>query len=270
MNHSRRCGIVHNSGSPDGAHNVYLPLEELRAKVLILDVSARVTLTQIYTNPSDKPTSRAKYYFPVPANAAVCAFEMRTADGRIVTGISRERSLARADYEQAISQGKDAAMLEFVTDDIFTISIGSILAKQNVETKLVFVLSLMNDDNADEVRFQLPMCVGERYGEPPPELASAMAPSSRTRIRITTDIQTSGRIQSITSPLIAVKSPKRSTPPTLLDRHVDVVVSSSARGHFLTAISCSLSTLINSILHDVLRNSNGIREARAQTPLPCS
>jgi hypothetical protein len=42
---------------------------------------------------------------------------MRTADGRIVTGISRERSLARADYEQAISQGKDAAMLEFVTDD---------------------------------------------------------------------------------------------------------------------------------------------------------
>jgi hypothetical protein len=58
----------------------------------------------------------------------------------------------------------------------------------------------MNDDNADEVRFQLPMCVGERYGEPPPELASAMAPSSRTRIRITTDIQTSGRIQSITSP----------------------------------------------------------------------
>lgn len=80
-------------------------------------VSARVKLTQVYTNPSDKPTSRAKYLFPVPANAAVCAFEMHTANGRVIQGISKEKTQAQAEYEQANSEGRDAGMLELVTDD---------------------------------------------------------------------------------------------------------------------------------------------------------
>jgi hypothetical protein len=61
-------------------------------------------------------------------------------------------------------------------------------------------MSLANDDNADEVRFQLPMGVGERYGTPPIELASAHGVSPRTRIRFTAQIQTSGIIHKITSP----------------------------------------------------------------------
>ena len=61
-------------------------------------------------------------------------------------------------------------------------------------------MSLANDDNADEVRFQLPMAVGERYGTPPPVLESARSHSAYTRIRLTAQIQTSGKIQHITSP----------------------------------------------------------------------
>lgn len=61
-------------------------------------------------------------------------------------------------------------------------------------------MTLPNDDNADEIRFQLPMCVGERYGPALPSLEGAAAPTSATRIRMSIDIQTSGRIQSITSP----------------------------------------------------------------------
>lgn len=63
-----------------------------------------------------------------------------------------------------------------------------------------YVMSLANDDNVDEVRFQLPMSVGERYGTPPPELELARSHSAHTRIRLTAEIQTSGRIQRITSP----------------------------------------------------------------------
>lgn len=74
-------------------------------------------MTQTYSNTSDKATSRAKYVFPVPASAAVCAFEMRTPDGRIVTGICKEKNQAREEYERAIRDGKFAANLEFVTDD---------------------------------------------------------------------------------------------------------------------------------------------------------
>ena len=61
-------------------------------------------------------------------------------------------------------------------------------------------MNLSNDDNIDEVRFQLPMRVGERYGTPPLEIANALAPTSRTRIRIKAEIQMSGKIHQIKSP----------------------------------------------------------------------
>ncbi|KAJ6604133.1 hypothetical protein DFH09DRAFT_1353967 [Mycena vulgaris] len=196
-------GIVHTSGTTNDRQ--HLVLEEMRAKVLIIDVAARVTLTQKYRNPLSTATSRAVYYFPVPASGAVCAFEMRTSDDRVVTAVCKEKAKAREEYEQALAQGQETSLLEWVADDIFTISIGSIPANGTATTELVFTMTLANDDNADEIRFQLPMCVGERYGTPLAALDGAAAPSSSTRIRITADIQTSGRIQSITSPSHADK-----------------------------------------------------------------
>ncbi|KAJ7151532.1 von Willebrand domain-containing protein [Mycena filopes] len=193
-------GIVHTGTSDGSGSREHLVLEEMKAKVLIIDVAARVTLKQVYRNPLPTATSRAVYYFPVPANGAVCAFEMTTSDDRVVKALCKEKTQAREEYEQALAQGQETSLLEWVADDIFTISVGSIPANSTVSTKLVFTMTLVNDDNADEIRFQLPMCVGERYGPPLTAMDGAAAPSSSTRIRITADIQTSGRIQSITSP----------------------------------------------------------------------
>ncbi|KAJ7596778.1 hypothetical protein C8J56DRAFT_918310 [Mycena floridula] len=191
-------GILHNGG---GGQKIHLPLDEVRVKVFILDVSARVIVTQCFSNPSDHPTSRALYCFPVPASAAICAFEMRTiSEGRVHRGIAKEKQQARAEFEKAVREGRDAGLLECIAADVFTISIGSIPAKESVETKLVFVMSLMNDDNRDHLRFQLPLCLGQRYGAPPPALEAASTPTARTRVRITSDIQTSGRLVSVTSP----------------------------------------------------------------------
>ncbi|KAF7324345.1 hypothetical protein MVEN_02647200 [Mycena venus] len=99
-----------------------------------------------------------------------------------------------------LSQRQETSLVEWVADDIFTISVGSIPANSTVSVKLVYTMTLPNDDNADEIRFQLPCCVGERYGPSLTALDGAAAPSSSTVIRITADVQTSGRIQSITSP----------------------------------------------------------------------
>jgi hypothetical protein len=56
----------------------------------------------------------------------------------------------------------------------------------------------MNEDNVDHMRLQLPMHIGERYGDQA-DLATS-APSQRTRVRIKADIQTSGLIHDISSP----------------------------------------------------------------------
>ncbi|KAJ7480152.1 hypothetical protein B0H11DRAFT_1271323 [Mycena galericulata] len=106
-------GIVHTSGSTSGDRE-YLLLEEMRAKVLIIDVAARVTLTQKYRNPLSTATSRAVYYFPVPASGAVCAFEMTTSDDRVVTAVCKEKTKAREEHEQALAQGQETSLLEWV------------------------------------------------------------------------------------------------------------------------------------------------------------
>ncbi|ESK86235.1 von willebrand domain-containing protein [Moniliophthora roreri MCA 2997] len=192
-----RSGIIHNAGSP--GNNLYLPLEEVRVEVFIVDVSARVTVTQVFSNPNDHPTGRAVYFFSVPASASICAFEMQTSDDRVIRAKCVHKDIAREKYEAALSQGMEASLLEWVTDDVFTISLGSVPARESVRTKLVYVMDLMNED-VDEIRFQLPMHVGERYGELPPQLVGANMPSTTTRVRITADIQTSGTIHSIISP----------------------------------------------------------------------
>lgn len=58
----------------------------------------------------------------------------------------------------------------------------------------------MNDDLVDQIRFQLPMNIGARYGVMPGTLMDASEPAPSTRVRIMLGIQTSGDIQSITSP----------------------------------------------------------------------
>ena len=127
------CGVIHGGGH-DG-QLVNLPLNQVVVNALIVDgmihscsslilsltslyivVSARVTLTQVFYNPSRTSSPRAKYVFPLPAKAAVCAFEMR-CDDRVITGIAKERQQAEAEHAQAVQEGKSTALVEWVSDD---------------------------------------------------------------------------------------------------------------------------------------------------------
>ncbi len=116
-------------------------------------VCARVTLAQVFSNTSSDPTIRAKYVFPVPAQAAVCAFEMRTEDGRVITGTAKEKRKAAEEHEKAARQGRMTGLVEWATDDgnyrflglsncstylrftlVFTISLGCLPEGQRVTT----------------------------------------------------------------------------------------------------------------------------------------
>ncbi|KAF9040373.1 hypothetical protein BDZ89DRAFT_344400 [Hymenopellis radicata] len=205
-------GIIHNGGIPNGPRKIRLPLIQTSGRVLIVDVGSRVSLTQRFYNPSDRPTSRAVYYFPVPALAAICSFELRTSGGKVLSGICKEKTQAREEHEQAVAKGEYTGLLELVSGiEIFTISIGSISAKETVYVKLVFVMNLMTDHDRDFLRFYLPVAVGQRYGTPPEALNDAAIPSAQTRLSVKIDVQTSGTIRSITSPTHTVKVEKYNT-----------------------------------------------------------
>ena len=63
-----------------------------------------------------------------------------------------------------------------------------------------YVLDLMEDEHPNQIRFQLPMALGERYGAPPAALVDVTSPEARSRLRIAADIQMPGRILSVSSP----------------------------------------------------------------------
>lgn len=87
-----------------------------------------------------------------------------------------------------------------IVNIVFIISVGSIPASQTVTTNLVFVMDLMDDELKGEVRLQLPMSVGSRYGPEPDAIATAVSAKSQTRLRISVAIQMSGFIRQVTSP----------------------------------------------------------------------
>ncbi|KAF7797335.1 hypothetical protein EIP86_008530 [Pleurotus ostreatoroseus] len=191
------CGVTFSE--PTG-RIAYLPLERLDVHAEIVDVSATVTLTQTFWQgwPA-AATPCAKYVFPVPAQAAVCGFEMRTEDGRVIKAVAKEKETARKEHEQAIKQGRMTGLVEHVTDDVFTVSLGCLPQFQMITTKLTYVMDLLEDDFMDQVRFQLPVSVGMRYGQTPSKMVVAKAVSGN-RINISVDVFMKGGIQNLTSP----------------------------------------------------------------------
>ena len=80
-------------------------------------VTARVLLTQRYVNNAPSATARAKYVFPVPSRAAVCAFELTHADGRVIVGEAKEKTQAADEHAEALKEGRVTALVEWATDD---------------------------------------------------------------------------------------------------------------------------------------------------------
>ncbi|KAJ3529473.1 hypothetical protein NM688_g7851 [Phlebia brevispora] len=188
-------GIVHSLNNA----LVCLPLEQVDVHAEIVDVSATVTFTQTFWQGHSTQTKRAKYVFPIPAHAAICGFEMSTEDGRTVTAVAKETETAKQEHEQAIQEGKMTGLVVMASGDVFTVSLGCLPSLQMITTKLTYVMDLMEDDSADQIRLLLPVCIGSRYGQPPSEMAGAKVVPPE-RIRIAVDVFMSGEIRSITSP----------------------------------------------------------------------
>ena len=99
-----------------------LPLAAVDIRAAIAGTSASVELIQSFRNPFDVPLE-AMYVFPLPDRAAVTAMRMECA-GHVVEAALKERSRAREDYDQAIAEGRRAAIAEEDRADVFTMRAG--------------------------------------------------------------------------------------------------------------------------------------------------
>ena len=108
----------------DGSVAGACPLKRTDVKADVAGMFARVTVRQVFHNPSEEKIE-AVYVFPLPEHAAVDDMTL-TAGGRRVVATIKRREEARELYDRARAAGHVAGLLDQERPNIFTQSVANI------------------------------------------------------------------------------------------------------------------------------------------------
>lgn len=159
--------VLAATGSTEGSMQVirggnaggFCPLKHTDVKVGISGFIARVMVTQDFENNSAEKIE-AVYTFPLPQDSAVDDMTI-TVGSRTIVGQIKRREEATAIYQQAIKQGKVAALLDQERPNIFSQTVGNIPPGETIKVAISYTVRLKYEDGAYE--FSFPMVVGPRY-----------------------------------------------------------------------------------------------------------
>lgn len=136
-----------------------LPLVLTAVDVTIAGVIADVSVKQVYENRGSVPIE-AIYVFPGSDRAAVYALQMTIGD-RVVRARIEKKEEARAQYEEALAEGKTASLLEQLDPSIFRMSLANVQPGDRIEVELKYTELLVPEQG--EYEFFFPNTVGSRY-----------------------------------------------------------------------------------------------------------
>ncbi|XP_036005702.1 von Willebrand factor A domain-containing protein 5A isoform X8 [Fundulus heteroclitus] len=167
------CGLLTNRKEP-------VPLKSIEVQLEVKDHVATVVSTLNYENKEDKPLE-AVFVFPLPGDAAVCHFSAQIGQTHIVAEV-KEKQQAREEYDDALSSGQQAFLLEESdqSPDIFSLSVGSLPPGESASIRLEYVTELAVQAD-DGLRFCLPAVLNPRYqprGSEGPSVQVTSVPAS--------------------------------------------------------------------------------------------
>lgn len=136
-----------------------VPLQGVEVSGELLGAHARVRVRQRYRNTGSKPVE-AVYVFPLPSDATLTAFAMECA-GRRVQGILQEREAAFRTYDDAVTAGHGAALLDQERPNVFTAQVGNLLPGEETLVDVEFLQAIQVEEGC--VRWALPTLVAPRY-----------------------------------------------------------------------------------------------------------
>ncbi|XP_047450920.1 von Willebrand factor A domain-containing protein 5A-like isoform X1 [Mugil cephalus] len=163
------CGLLSSQKEP-------VPLKSIEVELEVKDHVATVVSTLLYENKEDKPLE-AVFVFPLPGDAAVCHFSAKIGQTQIVAEV-KEKKEAREDYDDALSSGQQAFLLEESeqSPDIFSMSVGRLPPGESASIRLEYVTELAVQAD-DGLRFCLPAVLNPRYQPQGSEGASVQVTS---------------------------------------------------------------------------------------------
>ncbi len=141
------------------ARNGPIPLEGVAISGEVFGGCARVRVAQRYCNRESHPVE-AIYTFPMPSDSVLVGFAMTFA-GRRIDGVVREREEAFRQYDEAISAGHGAALLEPERPNIFTAQVGNLLPGEETLVEVDYAQRLSADEGT--LRWAIPTLVAPRY-----------------------------------------------------------------------------------------------------------
>lgn len=139
-----------------------VPLKSISVTLSIREFVAGVSATLNYENEGKDPLE-AFFVFPMDEDSAVHSFEA-LVDGKKIVAELQEKSEARTNYENAISQGHQAFLLEEddQAGDTFSCNVGNLPPGSKAALTLKYVQELpLEADGA--LRYVLPAILNPRY-----------------------------------------------------------------------------------------------------------
>lgn len=137
-------------------------LEKVTLKAVLEDLLAQVEVRQVFFNRGHEPIE-AVYTFPVPRGAVLLSFTARLGK-RDLTGRIMAAPEAEDGYEEAVTSGDAAILLQVSSPGLYTVNVGNLLPGEDAE--LTYRYSQLQYWQSGALRFALPTVIAPRYGDP--------------------------------------------------------------------------------------------------------
>ena len=137
-------------------------LKDVNVNAELTDLVSNVAITQTYQNLEGK-NIEAIYTFPLPLDAVLLDLTV-VIGSKVLKGQVVEKKQAEEQYEEAITDGDTAIMLQEVQPGLLTMNVGNILAGEIIVIN--FYYGMLHTYQGKSLRFMMPTTISPRYGNP--------------------------------------------------------------------------------------------------------
>ena len=154
MSHQENASLVTRSGEP-------VMLLGVKASGDLRGLMFEATVEQRFCNQTEKNVE-VVYTFPLPWGAVFLGVEVQLGDKNL-TGAVVEKKFAEASYEEALSEGNAAIMLEKNHDQSYSLNLGNLAAKESCVITFQYAQTLQFEQRG--LRLLIPTVIAPRFGD---------------------------------------------------------------------------------------------------------
>lgn len=144
------------------SHGMQIPLVKTSIQAELRDTALETTVIQHYRN-DEQETIEAVYTFPLPVGATLLSLEVNL-NGEVRVGTVVASKDAEEAYEDAITDGDSALLLQKVDEALYTLNIGNLQPEDSAIITIRYLQLLCWQQNT--LRIMYPTTIGDRYGQP--------------------------------------------------------------------------------------------------------